>query len=172
MNIIKEIREATKLSQKEFSEKFGIPKRTLQKWEQQQADPLPYLANMIKEQISFEQYMDVDKYLFKPSNTFKKVIKGDFKNVNHVHPLQQQRVEDIINAIKEYTEVKSITVFGSSVTYKCNYESDIDIYVELDKNINVKNYNVDCPVDYWTNYTVEPEMLNEIKAKGVRVYDR
>jgi len=172
MNKIKEIRNSTKLSQSKFADKFGIPKRTLQKWEQQQADPLPYLMALIEEEISLEQYLDMTKYMIKPSNTFKRVIKGNYKNINHIHPLQQKRVEDIINALKEFAEVQNITIFGSSTTYKCNYDSDIDVYVELDKDINVKKYNVDCPVDFWTNYTVDSNMLKEIKLKGVRVYDR
>ena len=63
-------------------------------------------------------------------------------------------------------------IFGSSITYKCNYDSDIDMYVELSKDENVKTYNVDCPVDFWTNFNVPQEMLSEIKSKGVVVYER
>lgn len=172
MNNIKELRKTKRMSQSEFADFFGIPLRTVQKWEQQVNDPLPYLMSLIQEEIILEQYIDVTKYMIKPKNEFKRVIKGNFKNINHIHPLQQHRVEEIIKALEEITEVNKIVVFGSSTTYKCNYESDIDLYVELDKDINAKKYDVDCPVDYWTNFTVSKEMLAEINKKGVVVYDR
>lgn len=170
---IKELRSKTKLSQSEFAKKFGIPVRTLQKWEQDAADPLPYLMSLIQGEISFEEYVDMTQYMIKkPQKKFKNTLKKPFKNVDKIHPIQQHRIEDILEELKKHESVRKIIVFGSSVTHKCNYDSDIDLYVELDKDENVKTYNVDCPVDFWTNFNVTPEMLNEIKNKGVEVYER
>ena len=169
---IKELRKQIKLSQSEFAKKYGIPVRTLQKWEQGAAEPLPYLMSLIQDEISEEEYINVSKYFIEPKNTFKVVRKNRFKNIQHIHPIQQARIEQILENLKQYESVKKVVVFGSSVTYKCNYDSDIDLYVELSKDENVKTYDVDCPVDFWTNFNVPPAMLEEIKSKGVVVYDR
>lgn len=168
---IKKLREKTKLSQKRFSEKFGIPVKTLQKWEQHDSDPLPYLISLIQNEISAEEFIDVSKYFKKRTNSFEITNSKPYKNNDKIHPIHQNDVQKILETLKEYSEVKSVVVFGSSVEETCNYQSDIDIYVELKKDINIKKYNIDTPVDYWTNYTVCPEILKEIKKKGVVVYD-
>lgn len=49
--IIKELRDRTKLSQKEFAEKYGIPVSTLRKWEQGETTPAPYVVSMLAKQI-------------------------------------------------------------------------------------------------------------------------
>lgn len=169
---VKELRKQTQLSQSEFAKKYGIPVRTFQKWEQGAAEPLPYLMSLIQGEITNEEYMDVSKYFIKPSNTFKVTRKKRFKNIEHIHPIQQKNIEDILEALKQYDSVKKVVVFGSSITYKCNYDSDIDLYVELSKDENVKSYSIETPVDFWTNFNVPSAMLEEIKNKGVVVYDR
>ena len=170
MNIIKELRTKTKLSQSAFACKFKVPIKTLQKWEQGISKPLPYLISLIQNEINIEEFIDISKYMIKPKNTFRPVITCSFKNIDKIHPSQQQRVADIIDTLKKYKQVKKIIIFGSSLTYKCHYNSDIDIYVELSEEINVKKYNIDCRVDFWTNYTIEPIMYEEVINKGVCVY--
>ena len=44
---IKEIREVTGMSQKEFAQLYGIPFRTLQNWEQGINTPAPYIINLL-----------------------------------------------------------------------------------------------------------------------------
>lgn len=169
---IKELRKKKRMTQKEFGEYFGIPLRTIQKWEQHDSEPLTYLISLIQDDIEDEDFCDVSKYLRKPQKTFRITNSKKYMNNERIHPIQQKRVQDIIESIKEYAEVEKIYIFGSSVEERCTYESDIDVYVELTKDINVKNYNVDVPVDFWTNFNVDNEMLKEIKSKGVIVYAR
>lgn len=45
--LIKEIRLKTKLTQKEFAERFQIPLSTLRKWEQGESKPSKYLLNFL-----------------------------------------------------------------------------------------------------------------------------
>jgi len=172
MNNIKQLRTQSKLSQSQFANKFDIPVRTLQKWEQNEADPLSYLEELIKEKLDLEDFSDITKFRVTPKDRFKRVIKGNYKNIERVNPIQQQRLFDLIESLKSFKVVNKVIVFGSSITHKCHEDSDIDIYVELDENVNVKAYNVDCPVDYWNNFTVTEEMKKEIMSKGVIVYDR
>lgn len=122
---------------------------------------------------TFEDYIDVSKYFLKPNNNpFKVVIKNGFRNAKLIHPVHQRYISEIINELKKYKSVKKIIVFGSSVTKRCTYESDIDLYVELSKDEHVNTYNVDCPVDFWTNNTAPKDFLKEILKTGVVVYKR
>lgn len=122
---------------------------------------------------TIEDYIDVSKYFLKPNNDpFNVVIKNGFRNVKLIHPLHQRYVFEIVKELRKNKNVKKIIVFGSSVTKRCTYESDIDLYVELIKEEHVQSYLVDCPVDFWTNYTVSHNFLNEILKTGVVVYKR
>lgn len=44
---IRELRGATGMTQKDFSQFYGIPISTLRKWEQGEASPAPYVINLI-----------------------------------------------------------------------------------------------------------------------------
>jgi len=51
---IKEIRNTTGLSQRSFSKMFNIPISTLQKWEQGESSPTPYIIKLIANQLPIE----------------------------------------------------------------------------------------------------------------------
>lgn len=51
---IKEIRYTTGLSQRDFSNMFDIPISTLQKWEQGESSPTPYIIKLIANQLPIE----------------------------------------------------------------------------------------------------------------------
>lgn len=44
---IRELRESTGMTQKAFAKMYGIPISTLRKWEQGEASPAPYVANLL-----------------------------------------------------------------------------------------------------------------------------
>lgn len=48
---VKELREFTGLSQKAFSEKYKIPKRTIEDWEAERRTPPEYVINLLKRVI-------------------------------------------------------------------------------------------------------------------------
>ncbi len=48
MNKVKALRLSTGLTQKEFSEKYKIPQRTLENWEQDKYDIKPYQYEWLK----------------------------------------------------------------------------------------------------------------------------
>lgn len=45
--MIKELRDSTGLTQKEFAAMYGIPLSTLRKWEQGESSPAPYVLNLL-----------------------------------------------------------------------------------------------------------------------------
>ena len=52
--LIKELRESTGMSRKEFSEHTGIPVRTLEDWEAGRRTPPEYIPRLLAYQIKFE----------------------------------------------------------------------------------------------------------------------
>ena len=51
---IKEIRELTGLTQDKFSEKYGIPKVNIAKWESGMASPTQYLCNLLEFKVRYD----------------------------------------------------------------------------------------------------------------------
>lgn len=51
----KELRKSTGLTQKAFSEKFNIPKRTIESWEEGARKPPQYAFDLLKYRIENEK---------------------------------------------------------------------------------------------------------------------
>lgn len=47
------------MSQRQFAERFGIPLRTVQSWDQETRKPSPYVVRLIKKNIQLEKENDV-----------------------------------------------------------------------------------------------------------------
>lgn len=101
-----------------------------------------------------------------------KIFSEPFQNAEHIFPLQQKRTKQIIDYLKNDSNVHSITIFGSSVTPQCHNESDLDIYVEIKEDKPLIHTYFDFLYDLWTNYSVDENLLKEISEKGVKVYER
>ncbi len=54
---IKELRENTGMSRKDFSEHTGIPVRTLEDWEAGRRTPPDYIPRLIAYQLKYEELM-------------------------------------------------------------------------------------------------------------------
>ena len=52
---IKELRESTGMSRKEFSEHTGIPVRTLEDWEAGRRTPPEYIPRLLGYQLKYEE---------------------------------------------------------------------------------------------------------------------
>ena len=55
MNIIKELRAQTGMTQKEFGQMLNIPIRTIQDWEQNRRTPPEYVVELIEYKIKKEE---------------------------------------------------------------------------------------------------------------------
>lgn len=51
---IKELRESSGMTQKAFSEYFGIPTRTIEDWEKDRRTPPPYLPPLLEYKLKNE----------------------------------------------------------------------------------------------------------------------
>ncbi len=106
---------------------------------------------------------------------WKVIVKNTFKNCELIYPIQQKKVAEIVDFLKDNEYVKKIIIFGSSVTERCTINSDVDIYIELTKEINVfRNKYFDFLYDLWTNFQVDKseKLYKEIMEKGVVVYEK
>ena len=53
-----------------------------------------------------------------------------FQNANRVHPLMQARIEKLLQSMLKDKNVRKLVLLGSSLEFRCNSNSDIDIYIE------------------------------------------
>lgn len=170
MNKIKEIRNKSGLSQKDFAKRHNVPLRTLQHWEQGRRNPPQYVIDSI---IMKEQDAGLIKhYKIFPKDNFNITIKNPFLNCDKIYPIQQLRVANLLENFKLDANVNNVIIFGSSITNTCCIDSDLDVYLELKKDKKVHINKLDYELDLWNNYTVSEELLNEIIDKGVVVYER
>ncbi|MDO4198443.1 MAG: helix-turn-helix domain-containing protein [Erysipelotrichaceae bacterium] len=170
MTNIKELRQKTGLSQKEFAGRYSLSVRTLQQWEQGISEPMEALLILIEKDIDCSFGL---RHLYKHPKTLKwKICIDDpFINCEKVYPIQQSGVKELIDDILKNDGVKSITVFGSSVTDRCSIFSDIDIYVEADGEIEIHDYH-DFEYDLWTDRSADDRLKTEIRETGVKVYEK
>ena len=56
---IRDLRESTWISRKDFSEHTGIPVRTLEDWEAGRRTPQEYIPRLIAYQLKYEELMKV-----------------------------------------------------------------------------------------------------------------
>jgi len=65
-----------------------------------------------------------------------RTAKKEYLSVNHIHPLKQGKVEELIEYTRRnHPQVTLIAIFGSVVSHRCRPWSDIDIviYGDVDK---------------------------------------
>ena len=101
------------------------------------------------------------------------VFAKPFRNIERIFPTKQEAVSRMVDLCKTLPNIRRVIIFGSAVTAGCNPWSDIDIYFETDTPL--KKYPVvlgDDVFDNWSNFTAEGELLEEIRKKGVVVYER
>lgn len=97
-----------------------------------------------------------------------------FKNANRVHPLMQSKVEQLVQTISKDKNVRRIVLYGSSLEFRCNSNSDIDLYIEKDdKDKKLEPLPVlDCEVDIVTNLPLDSRLYQEIDRKGLLLFER
>ena len=100
------------------------------------------------------------------------IVAENYMNANLIFPTKQHEVYQVIEALRVFDEVKSIIVFGSTVTPLCHIWSDIDIYVECDVGFRRPGIKTESALDIWTTEMVDKYLLDEIKKKGVIVYEK
>ena len=129
---IKQLRQTTGLTQKEFCNRYLIPLKTLQNWESD--DNLPSARK-------YPQYL-----LF----LLERAIKEDFpvarrlieSNIDerHLTTIEHAKRKIFKSPLSKY--VKDVFLYGSTARGESKSSSDVDLLLILDERIkNHKNYN-------------------------------
>lgn len=100
------------------------------------------------------------------------MIDRPFLGIEHVHPLQQRKVRELVDHFSENSDIKRVILFGSSVEMNCNIDSDIDIYIESDCYDDLLKKAFHFPIDCITPDMLSDVLRKEISRKGVVVYER
>ena len=166
------MRERSNLSQREFADLFGIPLRTIQQWEQGRSSPPDYVISMMETLLpqKLAQRENGQRHSIPEKTRWRICIEEPFQNCSRIHPLQQRKVRELLDDITAAKSVRSVTVFGSSVTQRCHIGSDVDVYVDTDEQGAIVAKSHDFPFDLWTPSTADDGLKQEIQRTGVRVY--
>ena len=104
------------------------------------------------------------------------------KNLELIFPTKQNSAIAIVGYLSNFDFVKKVIIFGSSVKCTCNPWSDVDMYIEFDKEIELdikavlrglrKSASEDV-LDVWDTIMITPDerLLNEIIETGVVIYE-
>jgi len=95
--------------------------------------------------------------------------------LKYIFPSMQKEVQKVIEATKNIDCIRRITIFGSAVTMNCGIGSDLDItdedeFIQIIRPIR-RAVCVDADIIH-LNGIKNQLLLNDIKTKGVDVYDR
>lgn len=96
-----------------------------------------------------------------------------FLNMKYIHPLKQALVADYIREFQNDKNIKAVIIFGSSVEFRCNSYSDLDICIErydTEKFFHKKDDFEETDIVYIDS--VGDRLRQEIEQKGIVVFDR
>ena len=132
MENIKQLREKTKLTQKEFAEKFDIPVRTIQKWECNGSTPPPYIPELIEKIIFLETTEFFMECYWKNEKTATVRLDAQYAYIDRhiLHPVKQIFYADKITRFE----------FGGILADRCWDKNRPDIK-ELLSLIGLDEYN-------------------------------
>jgi predicted nucleotidyltransferase len=99
-----------------------------------------------------------------------------FANVEYIHPLKQKIVNEYVKQFEQDANVKAAIIFGSSVEFRCNSRSDVDICIErYDREKGFRNHpelSLTEETDIVYADSVAGRLKSEIEQKGIVVFDR
>lgn len=97
-----------------------------------------------------------------------------FPDANRVHPLMQKRIDRLIQELTKDSNIQKIVLFGSSLEFRCDSNSDIDLYIEkYDREKALRSFpDLDCEVDVITNLPHESSLYKEIDKTGLLLFER
>lgn len=166
------IRKGTGLSQREFAQRFEIPVRTLQQWEQGKSSPPRYVVAMIRKLLpqATARATDRERFAIPKRDRWKVCIARPFPNCERIYPIQQRKVRALLDDLERNPKVQRVVIFGSSITERCHQGSDVDVYIETEDGSVPVFRSHDFAFDLWTNATTDARLKAEIERTGVTVY--
>ena len=125
---IKLLRQTSGLTQREFSERYRIPMKTLQNWE---ADESPPSARKCPEYVVYL----LQKAVMDDFPIAKNLLEANIDE-RHLAAIEHARAKILKSPLAKY--VKDVVLYGSTARGQAKPSSDVDMLMVLDKTI--KNY--------------------------------
>ena len=111
---------------------------------------------------------------------FPVVVETDCKNIHRIYPLTQRTVAKLYEIASNYQVIRKIYVCGSSVTGKCNIDSDLDICIDADTSDGMKIYHMqkevgdicdwNCDIVMYCN--IGERLKRTVQEEGVVIYEQ
>ena len=134
---IKLLRQTSGLTQREFSERYRIPMKTLQNWEADESLPS---ARKCPEYVVYL----LQKAVMDDFPVAKNLLEANIDE-RHLAAIEHARAKILKSPLAKY--VKDVVLYGSTARGQAKPSSDVDMLMVLDKTIkNYKKYQA------WVTY--------------------
>lgn len=183
--MLKDIIKDKKISVYKLAKESGVPYTTVNELVLEKKNPkdcsvktISNLANYLN--VPEQALFDDSKIKISTSwlnNKEKQYIfpiieKNDSFNMTRIHPLNQKKANIIFSTLSKDKRVNKVIIFGSSTTIRCNKNSDIDIYIALNKehNNNIDKGEISEKIQNKLNYKVDIIWADKVK-KDSKLYN-
>ena len=96
-----------------------------------------------------------------------------FMNCNRINPLKQKEIQNLVNSCAEDNGLDALIIFGSSVEFRCNSKSDIDmVVIRNDGYKKVPNDFFEINSDVDILFDIGERLKKILWEHGVLVYRR
>ena len=93
--------------------------------------------------------------------------------------MKQKQVAAIYDRARDFDIIRKIIIFGSSVTAKCNIDSDLDMCIDADTSNGLKVYEMqkafgevcDWNCDILMYQNIGPKLRDTVQREGVVIYE-
>jgi len=101
------------------------------------------------------------------------------KNINRIYPIKQRQVAAIYDLARGFDIIRRIFIFGSSITSRCNIDSNLDMCIDADISDGLKVYDMqkafgeacdwNCDILMYAN--MGQTLRDTVQKEGVVIYE-
>lgn len=106
---------------------------------------------------------------------FNLVVNSNLKDINRIHPLKQRDVTALVNELQKDDNINRIIIFGSALDMRCNWYSDLDVYVETrdkEKRVCLPYDDLEGEIDLVRDIDHNSKLYKEIDKTGLLIWER
>lgn len=111
---------------------------------------------------------------------FPVVVNVHYPNVQYIYPLKQKLAAQVRETVSQYKSIRKVWIFGSSVTNRCNIDSDLDICIDFFTTNGMEIYEIQNKVGNLCNWNCDilvysnlgKFLKNTIEKEGVVIYEQ
>ncbi|MDO5574601.1 MAG: helix-turn-helix domain-containing protein [bacterium] len=129
-HLVKELRNSTGMTQKSFSDMYGIPLSTLRKWEQGETSPAPYVINFLTKLIpeyngSLKKMQDSNGHVYYYNEIKRTVLDAKGNEIIIQEDLGEIKEQNLILYLEELFD--SFYGIQDKFNRDCRFDKEDDI---------------------------------------------